>query len=416
MMQRFSVGLLALSIFPGALGAQVLTSFTSENGLLDNNVHSVCNGLDGDLWLGTQSGVAHFDGTAFLAPITVADGLIHETVFAVLCDSNGEIWMGTDFGLSRFDGASCVTYTTDDGLEDNRIKHLFEDASGGIWVAHNDGVSSFDGADFVNYTTANGLPFGGVNHIAQDALGHMWFGTGLGGAFQLIGDAMTGYTSAQGLPNNSVRSIAVDEDGRKWIGTNEGIAVFGDDNTTEETHLSLITLPPPHVINPVEDVVIDLTGRTWVGVYVDYLVSVGGVAYFNGLEWVDFDVEDGLAGPNVRQLTVAENGDVWVATSTGVTRFSGTPVGMAQHSTGGFGVHPNPSSDWFKLECPTSVSRSELAFVLRDAMGRIVAVPQTLMNHSVWDVSSLRQGLYFLHIQGEGVNHTERIWVDAGLR
>lgn len=401
-------------LLPISIQAQVLTTFTLLDGLLDNNVHSICRGTGEDLWLGTQSGVAHFDAGSFLTPITVEDGLVHETVFAVLCDASGDIWMGTDFGLSRFDGTTCVTYTTDNGLEDNRVKHLFEDTSGGIWIAHNDGVSVFDGADFTHYTTADGLPFGGVNHIAQDGAGNMWFGTGLGGAFALVDGELTGYTADAGLPNNSVRSIALDQGGRKWIGTNEGIVVFGDDNTAEETHLSLIALPPPHEINPVEDIVIDGTGRAWVGVYVDYLVSVGGVAYFDGNDWVDFDVDDGLAGPNVRGLAVAANGDVWVATSTGVTRFSGTPAQAITLTAGGVEVYPNPATNQFFVEGTEGHVAATMDCTLRDAMGRVVGVERAAGSRLIWDVTHLAGGVYFLSIASGQELHTRRVWIRGG--
>lgn len=414
-MKGISICVLAL-VSSMAIQAQVLTNFTMQEGLLDDNVHAVCAGQGNDLWFGTQSGVSHFDGVEFLDPVTVEDGLVHETVFAVMCDSNGDVWMGTDFGLTRFDGTACVTYTTDDGLEDNRIKHVFEDAEGLIWIGHNDGASSFDGQAFTNYTTADGLPFGGVNHIAQESDGSMWFGTGLGGAFHLSSEGLTGYTSNDGLPNNSVRSIAVDANDQKWVGTNEGVAVLGPGNGLAETHLSLIALPPPHVINPVEDVVLDAEGRVWVGVYVDYLVSVGGVAYFNGAEWVDFSAEEGLAGPNVRQLAVAANGDVWVATSTGLTRFSGTPAAVSSHPKEAWKVYPNPAGQRLRLEAPNAMVDADAEVVLRNALGRKVA-HRTVDGFGLdWDVSNLPEGVYLLEVRGLGWTQIQRVILTGNRR
>jgi len=403
----FLIGFLMAGL---ALPAQDLTTFVEADGLLDDNVLSVCRGQGTDLWFGTQSGVSRWDGEAFVGTITVEDGLVHETVFAVLCDSNGDVWMGTDFGLSRWDGEACVTYTTEDGLEDNRIKHVYEDAEGLIWISHNDGVSFYDGAQFTNYTMSDGLPFGGVNQTAQDVDGSMWFSTGLGGAVHFDGVEFVTYTSADGLPNNSVRAVAVDATGKKWVGTNEGIAVFNGANQFQETHLSLIELPPPHVINPVEDVVIDLEGRSWVGVYVDYLVSVGGVAYFNGAEWVDFAEEDGLAGPNVRQLAVAENGDVWVATSTGVTRFSGTPSGIGGDDVQSrFQVAPNPAVDQLHIVFPGLEASIPIAVQLRDASGRLVKSEILGGGQRSWSVGDLPRGLYFLECRGPRSAQVQRV-------
>ena len=401
-MKYFVFSFLALLVLPepaSSLVAQTLTTYLLEDGLLDNNVHSVCKGEGDALWFGTQSGVAYFDGTSFTDSVTVEDGLVHETVFSVLCDATGDVWMGTDYGLSRYNGASCITYTTDEGLEDNRVKHLYEDAAGLIWIGHNDGVSSFDGSTFTNYTTSDGLPFGGVAHVTQDLNGDMWFGTGLGGAFRFDGEAFEAFGIAEGLPNISVRSIAIDAANNKWIGTNEGIVVLGPDNAFMEDHLSLIELPPPHLINPVEDVKIDLEGRAWAAVYAEYLVTVGGVGYFNGAEWVAYNEGDGLAGPNVRQLAVAVNGDLWSATSTGVTRFSGMPAsvyeGFSFHST----VFPNPVSDIVTVELG-DLKGSKASITLYDSRGQIVYRDETFSTTSI-QVSHLSRGVYILELLGK---------------
>jgi ligand-binding sensor domain-containing protein len=400
-MKRSFLSLISILVLQGLgplLFSQTLTTYTVEDGLLDDNVHSICRGQADALWFGTQSGVSYFDGSGFTGSIEVEDGLIHETVFTVLCDNAGDVWMGTDFGLSRYNGTSCTTYTTEDGLEDNRIKHLYEDVSGLIWIGHNDGVSSFDGAAFTNYTMSDGLPFGGVGHVTQDLNGDMWFGTGLGGAYRFDGEAVEMFGIDEGLPNISVRSIAVDAANNKWIGTNEGIVVLDSNNEVLEDHPSLIELPPPHVINPVEDVKIDLEGRVWTGVYVDYLVTVGGVAYFNGMQWIDYNESDGLAGPNVRQLAVAANGDVWSATSTGATRFSGTPASIAEALPFHPLVFPNPASDFITVALG-DFKGSKTGIRLYDSFGRTVYQDEVLSTTSI-QVLHLSRGVYTLELSG----------------
>ena len=38
-------------------------------------------------------------------------------------------------------------------------------------------------------------------------------------------------------------------------------------------------------------------------------------------EWQDFHVSDGLAGPNVKGLVIDSEDNVWVATTTGVSKY-----------------------------------------------------------------------------------------------
>ncbi len=44
---------------------------------------------------------------------------------------------------------------------------------------------------------------------------------------------------------------------------------------------------------------------------------------FAGSEWVDYDEDDGLAGPVVRRLAIDSQNNVWVATSTGISKIGG---------------------------------------------------------------------------------------------
>lgn len=47
---------------------------------------------------------------------TVADGLPHSTVRVVARAADGYLWLGTDEGLARFDGLRLRAWTSDDGL------------------------------------------------------------------------------------------------------------------------------------------------------------------------------------------------------------------------------------------------------------------------------------------------------------
>jgi ligand-binding sensor domain-containing protein len=384
---------LSAILFANSAIAQVLTSYTDADGLLNNN--TLCVDVDeaDKVWFGTQGGVSTFDGDTWVN-YTETDGLVDNTVFAIMVDSNGIMWAGTDFGISKMEDGNWTTYTTDDGLEDNRIKHIFEDSDGLIWFAHNDGVSSFDGATFTNYTMDDGLPFGGVSHVNQDATGTMWFGTGLGGCFLFDGSDFSSITDDDQLLSNAVRSIAVDGNNKKWVGTNTGISVFSSANEHLTDHESLIALPEPHEINPVEDVKIDGLGRVWAGVYVDYLVTVGGVAVYDGGVWSDFHESDGLAGPGVTQLAVTSDSDVWVSTSTGVTKISGVPITVEEQELVSLDIYPNPASG------SATLVTNHLGEQLKvyTAQGQLVARVRMTSSQYTLDVSAWEPGIYLAQL------------------
>lgn len=404
----FIASLLFLAVFAQA---QTFTSYHETDtvggqvALVNDVVLSVYVDADDHAWFGTQEGISMYDGNAW-TNFTDEDGLIFNTVKAIMIDGEGNLWAGTDLGISKMNDDVWSEYTTDDGLEDNKINCINEDSSGLIWFGHADGASSWNGSEFTNYTMDDGLPFGGVSAIEEDASGRIWMGTGLGGCFILADGTFTELNEDNDLLSNSVRAIAIDGN-TKWIATNIGISVFNGSDIHIADHDSLITLPEPHEINPVEDVKVDSQGRVWTAVYVDYLVSVGGVSVLLGDEWFEYGeeeiveeviVEEGLAGPVVRELAITSDDKVWVATSTGVTLISDVPTSIESQSDpfdsaqdgSQVKIYPNPASNWVTI---TGMTTDGMLF---DINGRkqmdINALGETT---SIW-IGDLKAGIYLI--------------------
>ena len=60
----------------------------------------------GNLWFETMSdGAARYDGKVF-THFTTQDGLCNNDVGSILEDKNGNIWFGTEGGVCRYDGQS----------------------------------------------------------------------------------------------------------------------------------------------------------------------------------------------------------------------------------------------------------------------------------------------------------------------
>jgi ligand-binding sensor domain-containing protein len=102
---------------------------------------------------GGAAGLALAAGLAILAPGEVAaldpgrglgqyvhdrftdrQGLPQNAVRALLSSRRGELWIGTDEGLARFDGVRFTVYDrrSSPALGSNLVYHLAEDASGAI--------------------------------------------------------------------------------------------------------------------------------------------------------------------------------------------------------------------------------------------------------------------------------------------
>lgn len=78
------------------------TIYTTENGLLINDIMDIQEDKWGNLWFATWGGgVAFFNGESFQI-ITTKDGLVHNNVRAISEDKNGNLWFATDGGITKY--------------------------------------------------------------------------------------------------------------------------------------------------------------------------------------------------------------------------------------------------------------------------------------------------------------------------
>lgn len=112
-------------------------AWQADEGLPDNTVVGVAQTPDGFLWVGTQSGLARFDGVRFTeyAP-AVAAGVPTSLIQALLLDRRGRLWFAKGRGvLACLDGERLTALTTADGLPDLQAMVLAEDRAGAIWIS-----------------------------------------------------------------------------------------------------------------------------------------------------------------------------------------------------------------------------------------------------------------------------------------
>jgi len=321
-------------------------------------------------------------------------------VTAVKVFSNGDVWIGSDFGAAHYNGSSWTTYTETDGLGDDRIKTINELVNGDVAFGTNDGFTTFDGTDWLSFGTSDGLPFGGVASIAQNPAGVLYLGTALGGV--IISDGgFTEITEDEGLLNDKVRAMVFDSQNDVWVGTSDGISIFNSSDQLVAQHTTMFTLPAPDTLNPVEDVVIDSQGNVWAGIYVDYLVTEGGICVYNGTEWVQFEVSDGLIGPVVRQLAVDSDDNIWVATSTGISKISDIDLGgggnsiLSSQEVSTLSIYPNPATDRITI----SLENPDVDLVeIFDASLRSVRreVITSAVKDQIISITGLRSGMYVI--------------------
>src|SRR3954447_14139857 len=141
---RFAIAA-ALALAPRTAPAEQLPlkTYTTADGLPSDRVHAILSDSRGFLWMGTEDGVARFDGYGF-RNIGTADGLPSSAVRAIVESRRfpGVYWIGTSAGLVRLDASSepgprgpamRVLHTAANGEADS-ILAVLEDHAGTLWV------------------------------------------------------------------------------------------------------------------------------------------------------------------------------------------------------------------------------------------------------------------------------------------
>ena len=391
-LKTITIGLVCSTLVSNS---QTFTNYTTIDGLSHDNVTCLAADASDNIWFGTQEGVSFFDGSNWTVHTESTDaGLVHNTISAICVVANGDVWVGSDYGAAKYDGSSWTTYTTAEGLGDDRVNHIAQDASGTIWFGNYDGVTKFDGTTWTSYTTSDGLPFGGVVHTNFDSNGDKWFSTDLGGIVHYDGTTFTDYTTSDGLLANRVRSVFVDDQDNKWAGTSKGVTVLDNTNQWAANHTMMYIMPAPDTLNPVEDIAMDSQGHIWTGVYVDYLVTVGGIAMYNGTYWIDYDMSDGLVGAVIRKLIVDGQDNVWIATSTGVSRLSGaTSIEEGKADLVKVYIYPNPANNSVNIE---TSSKSPLKVF--NLLGKVIYADNLNNEITSIDVRDWDKGIYLVQV------------------
>ena len=337
---KYSLQLLAiyLLLIPGLVNAQEQwTRYTTENGLINNNVNAVIFDRLGNIWIGAdRNGVSKFDGTKW-SYFADSDTLTGSAINVIKMDSKGNLWFGTGFyrllggGLTKFDGENWTRYFNTSGINNLTIADIAIDSLDNLWLAYGSmgggsadiGVSVFNENILHRYEKKDGLISNTVWAIAIDHEGNKWFGTD-DGVSRFDDTIWTSYTSDDGLAANPIHALAVDLEGNIWAGS-RGTGVSKFDGTKWTTFTAQNGLSG----NLISSIAVDLQGVIWIG------TEGGGVSKFDGSTWESYTTDNGLSNNYVNHVYVDPFGNRWFSTESGVDELhTNIPTGLLDQEAG----------------------------------------------------------------------------------
>lgn len=312
----------------------------------DTGIRDIIEDQHGNFWIGShQQGVALFNGDS-IRYFSIDDGLTNNQVRSIQEDAEGNIWFETGYGLCYYNGEQIISMEH----KDYSSKENWQLSDQDLWFKGNEGhginpeeglpgVYRYDGSKLIyqvfplKHQTDQGFAYSVSTKAVRGRTGRVWFGTysaviGYDGtAFTIFDNDGLGFHEGVGYLH--VRSLYEDNKGDLWIGNN-GIGVLKYNghtmtNISEKNGLigTLSTRSGGHspagTLEHVFAITEDRQGNMWFG------DRDTGVWKYDGKTFVNYTELDGLTATHVWVIYETQKGEIWLGMEDGsVCRFNGS--------------------------------------------------------------------------------------------
>jgi signal transduction histidine kinase/ligand-binding sensor domain-containing protein/ActR/RegA family two-component response regulator len=317
--------------------------FGLESGLPSNVTSAFLQSRDGYLWIGTEDGLARYDGAKFeVFRASESGGLPDNLVRCLVEDSSGSVLIGTQQGLARYrngkieriggpsirvadmalDSDNRVWIATlGAGLLDYRfgrltshaadpqfaglpdITRLYSDSSGHLWIARQHGGVYFFENGICREFDRIGREMGEVARIYESPRGTLWFATAKT-LLKLKDGQLRPVGLADGLGNEDVTGFTTDLSGRLWI------AARGMYRAVDAQASAFVEVPrPPDAVCRV--LLADREGSIWAGAVGRGVLQLRETAF---RVWSALPA--GVPQNGVRSVAQSADGSIWAALVT----------------------------------------------------------------------------------------------------
>lgn len=335
----------------------VVEQFSGEKSLLDSTINSIAEDANGNLWLGTPTGLSRIKaGSARLKKFTSLEGLPNDFVSSVSVARSGTVWITTRGGTCQFKNGRIEPYPfqidtsgrnpeslgvyedrrgklwafgdtylvnltdnkhlnrfgTGEGTSSKRIWTLCEGRGGELWIGTSGKeLYCFTEEKIVPLALHNADLASDVRAIYEDRKGNLWLGTHGGELFRLQARNIRVLDPSVGLPNRPAICLGFNAQSHLWIGFEHGGLYEGADD-----NFNRIAGEASPQLQNLSSICIAPDSSLWVG------TSGSGLYHVARQKTVHYTTANGLSDNGVLSLAMDTNGDgsVWVGTLGGLHR------------------------------------------------------------------------------------------------
>ena len=343
---------------------------STNSGLPENTVHCIKIDSNGDFWIGTDLGLAFFDGSNWIIYNTENSPLLDNSIRALEFDADGVLWIGTtQSGIHTFDGVNWNSYNpTNSDLPDFFIRAITRDLTGDMWVGTVEGLARFNGATWDVWTiAANGLNSNNITSIAVDASNKKIIGTINGGLIYFENEILTEYTILEGgIPDNSCIEIAFDEQNNPWFASPSG-GLFRDNGTqTWTTYNVFNSLIPSNALTAIQ---FNESNDFFIG------TMENGLIRFQAPDtWQNFTTSNSAISDNhILCIEKYNSGTFWIGTKyAGIFTLKESTESITEVNITA-NVYPNPFTDELTIQQINNLYSIEII----DQLGKIIISSST---------------------------------------
>jgi len=269
-----------------------------DEGLPQISALALAQGADGHLFVGTQEGLARFDGRTWTV-LDQAAGMPCEAIKVLASTPDGTLWAGTSTcGLVRLFQGTLTHLPTRPGEGVDRVLALERAPDGTLWVGTDHGLARL-GAD-LSFTFLPELGTADIRALAAaPAEDSVWVGTRKSGLWRVRGG--TAERISPPGPLDEVMALAVDDEGGVWVGTRSN-------GLWRRTPTGDFEQAPSEVPKRITALRVARHGGLWVG------TKDAGLGRLKRMRYTP--VQSVPTNANVMALLEDREGSLWVGTYT----------------------------------------------------------------------------------------------------